>query len=188
MNLFNRVIMVLLFLTLMVITILVAIVPEQSLRLAGAFFEWARQTAAYYNTSSQWPLFAAGRVLISGVIALICLIVIWLEVRKPRRKSIRVQKATGGEAHVTIDSVAQRLAYNLDRLPDVIKVTPRIFGRARTMDIELLLETSPDIEIPAKTEEVLQITREIVEERMGLKLGKVQVKIKHAPYPKEQLS
>jgi len=36
-----------------------------------------------------------------------------------------------------------------------------------------------------KTEEVLQVTREVIVERMGLKLGKVQVKIKHAPYPKE---
>ncbi len=188
MNVFNRVVMVLLFLTVMILTILIAIVPEQSFRLAGAFFEWARQTAVNYNTSTQWPLFAAGRVLVSGAIALVCLVLIWLEVRKPRRKSIRVQKTAGGEAHVAIDSVAQRIAYNLDRLPDVVKVTPRIIGRARTMDIELLLETSPDIDIPAKTEEVLQITREIVEQRMGLKLGKVQVKIKHAPYPKEQLS
>ena len=53
------------------------------------------------------------------------------------------------------------------------------------MDIDLLLETSPDIDVPMKTEEVLQVTREVVAERMGLKLGKVQVKIKHAPYPKE---
>ena len=31
----------------------------------------------------------------------------------------------------------------------------------------------------------MQVAREVIVERMGLKLGKVQVKIKHAPYPKE---
>ena len=67
----------------------------------------------------------------------------------------------------------------------MIKVSPHISGRGRGVDIDLLLETSPDIDVPMKTEEVLQVTREVVAERMGLKLGKVQVKIKHAPYPRE---
>ncbi|MGD8518608.1 MAG: hypothetical protein PVG54_16710, partial [Anaerolineae bacterium] len=100
-------------------------------------------------------------------------------------QTIRVEKLAGGEAHITTDSIEQRLAYNLDQLPDVIKVAPRITGRSRGVDIELLLETSPDIDVPMKTEEVLEVTREVVGERMGLKLGKVQVKIKHAPYPSE---
>jgi uncharacterized alkaline shock family protein YloU len=91
----------------------------------------------------------------------------------------------GGEARITIDSVEQRLAYNIDQLPDVIHVTPRVTGRSRGVDVDLLLETSPEVDIPMKTEEVLQVTREAIVERMGLKLGKVQIKIKHAPYPKE---
>jgi hypothetical protein len=53
------------------------------------------------------------------------------------------------------------------------------------LDVELLLETTPDIDVPMKTDEVLEVTREVIVERMGLKLGKVQVKIKHAPYPRE---
>ena len=73
----------------------------------------------------------------------------------------------------------------IDQLPDVVKVTPRITGRTRGVDIELLLETTPDIDVPMKTEEVLEVTREVVGERMGLKLGKVTVQIKHAPFPKE---
>jgi hypothetical protein len=91
----------------------------------------------------------------------------------------------GGEAHIAVESVAQRLAYNIDQLPDVVKVSPRITSRSKGVDVDLLLETSPDIDVPMKTEEVLQVTREVIEDQMGLKLGKVQVKIKHAPYPKE---
>jgi len=108
-----------------------------------------------------------------------------MELRRPRKKTVRVQKLAGGEAHITIDSIAQRLAYNIDQLPDVIKVSPKIDSRARGVDIDLLLETTPDIDVPMKTEEVLQVTREVVGERMGLKLGKVQVSIKHAPFPKQ---
>ena len=96
-----------------------------------------------------------------------------------------MQQVAGGEAHIAVDSIAQRLAYSIDQLPDVVKVSPRIVGRSRGVDIDLVLETSPDIDVPMKTEEVLQVCKEVVEERMGLKLGKVQVKIKHAPFPKE---
>jgi len=37
--------------------------------------------------------------------------------------------------------------------------------------------------VPMKTEEVMQVTREVIEDHMGLKLGKVTINIKHAPYP-----
>jgi len=84
-----------------------------------------------------------------------------------------------------VDSIAQRLAYSIDQLPDVIKVTPKITARSRGVDILLILETTPDIDVPMKTEEVLEVTREVVGERMGLKLGKVQVQIKHVAFPRE---
>jgi hypothetical protein len=37
--------------------------------------------------------------------------------------------------------------------------------------------------VPTKTEEVCQVAREVVEDRMGLKLRKIKVNIRHAPYP-----
>jgi hypothetical protein len=185
MNVVNRLIMILLLVVIIVLAAVVAIVPEQSFRLLATFFEWLRQGTTNYMNSSDWAIFTAGRVIIGGAVVIVCLLLLWLELRRPRRKTIRAQKLAGGEAHIAVESVAQRLAYNIDQLPDVVKVSPRIIGRARGVDIDLLLETSPDIDVPMKTEEVLQVTREVIAERMGLRLGKVQVKIKHAPYPRE---
>jgi hypothetical protein len=34
-----------------------------------------------------------------------------------------------------------------------------------------------------KTDEVIAVAREVVEEQMGLQLGKVHVRIQHAAYP-----
>jgi len=184
MNVFNRLVIIVLLVLIIALTIIVAVVPKESLSLVASFFGWARDGVEYYRVHN-WAVFAAGRVLIGGGIVLLCLILLWLELRRPRRKTVRVQKLAGGEAQITTDSIAQRLAYNIDQLPDVVKVTPQIYGRSRGVDVDLLLETSPEIDVPMKTEEVLQVTREILEERMGLKLGKVQVKIKHAPFPKE---
>lgn len=184
MNAFNRLIVILLLLLLIVVTAIVVIVPQGSFRLVATTFDWLRQGSGDYINSDRL-LFAAGRVLAGGLIILACLFLLWLELRRPRKKTIRAQKVAGGEAHIATSSIEQRLEYNIDQLPDVIKVSPRITGRSRGVDVDLMLETSPDIDVPMKTEEVLQVTREIIVERMGLKLGKVQIKIKHIPYPKE---
>jgi hypothetical protein len=185
MNVFNRLVVIILLLLIIVSTALIVIVPQETFRLVATTFDWLRQNSSDYINSGDRLLFAGGRVLAGGVLVIACLVLIWLELRQPRKRTIRTQKLSGGEAHITVDSVEQRLAYNIDQLPDVIKVSPRIDGRQRGVDVDLLLETSPDIDVPMKTEEVLEVTREVIVERMGLKLGKVQVKIKHAPYPKE---
>ncbi len=186
MNVFNRVVMVLLLLAVILVVAVVAIAPEPTFYLLAALFQRTHEIIVQYNQpGGNWALFAAGRVIVGGFIALLCLILLWLELRRPRRKTIRVEKMAGGEAHITIESIAQRLAYNIDRLPDIVKVSPHIIGRARQVDLVLNLETSPEIDVPMKTEEVLQVTRQVIGEQMGLKLGKVQVKIKHAPFPKE---
>jgi hypothetical protein len=52
--------------------------------------------------------------------------------------------------------------------------------------VRLNVETGPEIDVPAKTEEISQVAKEVIEERMGLKLaGKLEINIKHAPYPKD---
>ena len=185
MNAFNRLVVILLLLLIIIATALVAILPQETFKVAMAAFDVLREWSADYISGPDRLLFAGGRVIVGGAFILLCLIVLWLEIRRPRKRTIRIQKLAGGEAHITVASIEQRLAYNIDQLPDVIKVTPRISGKSRGVDIDLLLETSPDIDVPMKTEEVLEVTREVIGERMGLKLGKVQVKIKHAPYPAE---
>lgn len=184
MNVFNRIVVILLLFVIIVLAAVYIIAPGESLRLVAVTSEWLHQGTVNYIQSDRL-LFAGGRVLIGGALIILCLIILWLELRRPRRKSIRAQKVEGGEARITIESVEQRLAYNIDQLPDVIKVTPRVTGKSRGVDVDLVLETSPEVDIPMKTEEVLEVTREVIVERMGLKLGKVQIKIKHAPYPNE---
>jgi hypothetical protein len=183
MNVFNRLVVILLILVVLILTIVIVIAPEQSFDLGRALFEWAQRDTKSYIDSSDHLLFQGALVVVGGVIVLVGLLLLWLELRRRRKKVIRVQKMAGGETNIAIDSISQRVAYNIDQLPEVIKVTPRVTGRSRGVDIDLQLETSPEIDVPMKTEEVLQVTKDVVEGRMGLKLGKVRITIKHAPYP-----
>jgi hypothetical protein len=125
----------------------------------------------------------AGGVVLTLLVWVICAAILWLEVRRPRPKTIKVLKISGGEAELTIDSIANRLEYNIDQLADIIKVKPVISPGRKGVKVDLELETSPEIEVPMKTEEVQQLTKDIVETRMGLRLDSVRVLIRHAPYP-----
>ena len=96
---------------------------------------------------------------------------------------MKLERISGGDVELAVESIAQRLEYRIDQLADVIKVVPRVKPRRKSVDVELNLETTPDVDVPTKMEEVCQVARDVVEERMGLKLRKIKVNIKHAPYP-----
>jgi hypothetical protein len=48
------------------------------------------------------------------------------------------------------------------------------------VNVLLELETSPDVDIPSKVEEVSQAARELVESRMGLRVANLKVLVKHS--------
>jgi uncharacterized alkaline shock family protein YloU len=175
MNLFNRVVTILLFVTLMIAVPILMILPTQIAGLVQQYLE---------VVSSGLSVFHRAVLVMLGIISfIICGLVLYLEFRRPARKMVRLESATGGEVELAVESIAQRLEYRVDQLPDVVRVRPEVKPRRKSVDVELNLETTPDIDVPMKTEEVYQVAREVIEERMGLKLRKIKVNIKHAPYP-----
>ncbi len=187
MNVFNRVVVIVLLLISMIVVPVVLVLPDVVIALA-------RQGLANisYDLNQLMGAFPAGQLLFRGmgiVLAvlwfLFSALLLWLEIRRPRAKSIKVQQLTGGEAKISVDSIARRLEYHIDQLADVVKVKPVITAKRGGVDINLQLETTPEISVPMKTEEVVAKAKEVIEEMMGLKLHNVTVEIKHAPYPKE---
>jgi len=122
-------------------------------------------------------------VILALLVDVICAVLLWLEIRRRRPSAIRVQRVSGGEARLTVDSIARRLEYDVGQRGGVISIKPNILGRRGGVEVELDLETSPEVDVPTKTEEVCQVVKGAVEDKMGLTLRKVKVNIKHTPYP-----
>jgi hypothetical protein len=181
MNIFNRVLVVLGLLGLLALAALVAIYPvevvgvaQRGLENAGAWLDWAQTT---------YPLsFAIGRVTLIVLALLIVLPLLWAELRPRRPHAVKVRTEAGSQATVTADSVSRRLAWHLDQLADVISAAPQVVAHGQSVDITVALETTPEIDVPMKTDEVVKVTQDVIVQRMGLRLGKVQVNIRHAPY------
>ena len=184
MNVFNRIVVILLLLALLAAVILLAVVPIQAVQavqrgLTGFGTFLTRAGESYY-----W-LFMAARILITLAAVLLVGWLLWRELKRRRPKAVKLLTEGGSKATVTTESVEKRLAWHIDQLSDVISVAPVVSAAGRAVNVVVNLETRPEIDVPMKTDEVVGVVREVVTERMGLQLGKVQVDIKHAPYREE---
>lgn len=181
MNHFNRLLAVVVLLGILACVLVTAVVPFGMLSLAQQGLTQLNETLSqrYLDDAQQFRLIQLATVAVAAVVLLPLL---WWEVRRRGPATVRVASGSGERATLTADSVTQRLAWHIDQLPDVVNVTPAVRAHGGAVDVRLTVRTTPDIDVPMKTDEIIAVTREVVEERMGLRLGKVQVQINHAAY------
>ncbi len=182
MNTFNRVVMIVLLFVLLVLSLFAAVMPFFVLDTLIRFLMATRGSLeSLYRTGPLIFMFAQAGVVLA--LAIIFGTLLALEIRRGKPPVVKVTTPDGKQAAVLVDSVAMRLRYHLDQLADVIDVRPEVKAKGNVVHVTVEVETSPDVNVPMKTQEILHLVQEVVEERMGLKLGRADVRIKHAPYP-----
>jgi len=177
MNIFNRIVMVLLLLGIIALVVVTLLWPFPTLAVARGLLAQAEANITPFT----WPYILGGGI----AIALLCFVLIILELRRPRRKTVKISKVSGGKAYLLTESVGRRLAWHIGRLADVTKVEPVVRGRGNGVDVRLEVETTPHVEIPMKTDEILAVVHQQVEEKMGLRLRHAEVLMRSATFPKE---
>jgi hypothetical protein len=182
MNFINRIIGFLIFFIAFLLLIVLAVVPFEAMAWLqtqiGHLAQWAHQ----YQITNQL-LFNLGRVALAAIAILIVIPLMIAELPRKKKEPAVTMRTEHGEIRVTAASIAKRLAWHLDQLADVITVYPVVSPRGDTVNVMLDVETSPEIDLPMKTEEIMLVTREIIEQDMGLKLGKLNVNLRHGAYP-----
>lgn len=184
MNIFNRVVTVLLLIVLLLVALVIAIFPLQSIDFTQRALEGISASFKTAESSYFW-LYTGIRIAVVVVALIIFLLLLWGEVWPRRPRAAQVRTESGSQATVTTDSVARRLAWHIDQLADVISVQPQVMAHGKSVDVLINLQTSPEIDVPMKTDEVVGLAREVITERMGMQLGKIEVHIEHAPYKDE---
>ncbi|MBC8249651.1 MAG: hypothetical protein H8E90_08225, partial [Anaerolineales bacterium] len=156
MNTFNRVVVVLLLLVTIIVMTIVLVVPRPVIEVLQ---EWLWNLDANLALVSPPILLVVG-VALALLVDVVCAVLIWLEFRRRRSRAIRVRSVSGGKAELSVDSIARRLERNISQLEGVTFIQPNIWGKRGGVEVELDLETSPEVDVPTKTEEVCQVTRE----------------------------
>lgn len=126
------------------------------------------------------------RLILLGIAAVVnvgLIVLLALEFYRPRAKEVRISKVEGGEATVTVDSIRQRLGFYIDGLADVVTVKPKVLVKGNKVAVEVDVQTSAVVNVPAKAREVVSIVEMVVRETMGLELrGTPVVRIRTGSY------
>lgn len=171
MNLFNRIVVSLLLVAFIMAVLVIALLPQpviESLRFA--------LNVADYNLNTPAHLLGAVLGLVAAVGAFALLIA---ELRPSKRKAVVVAHVAGGTAELTSDSVAMRVKRVAESIPNVREATPVISSHGKTVSILLKLSADPDIDLPRKTEEVMQAVRSETESKMGIPIKRLRVTVTH---------
>jgi uncharacterized alkaline shock family protein YloU len=187
MNIFNRGVMILLILKLLVVIpvalIIFLVFPTDALTYLKA---WLTSTQGWLTPENYLLSIGLGAAF-GGLVWFFLLLLLVSEVFPRRKKSIKVPMVEGGEARLHVDSIVQRLRYEVDRLPDVVSVRPQVQSKgSKGVNVTLDVVTAPTVDIPTKTQELVTLVRDQVETRMGIRVDKVAVNIKHSSYGEPQ--
>ncbi len=183
-DLFNRLVASLVWIVLLAIFCIIALMPLQAVAsVQAALIQIEGQLALWRSVSNTNFIIGQIAVAVSSVLLFGALIL--LELWPRRQRGVRIHTREGGSAELDTSSVARRLAWHLDQLAEVITVLPDVKARGSSVDVRLEIETAPDVDVPMKTDEVVEVARDIIEQDMGLRLGKLDVRIRHAPFEEE---
>jgi hypothetical protein len=179
MKVFNRAVVLLEVVLLIIALIVAAVVPNTVLERLLYTIQQA-QGALQLDWPRSYVIFLVVDIVLIGVF----LVLLWLEIRPQTRRTITVRGSDGTEAEVSTASVGKSVEYHVAEISDVSKVRATLRGMRAGVDIVLDLETTPEIDIPSKMDEVSQAARELIEAKMGLHVARIKVNVKQAPYGK----
>jgi uncharacterized alkaline shock family protein YloU len=184
MNTFNRIVIILLLLAMMILIPLALILPEQTeyvLRYLADLIQvnllWLSSLSGGIQIAIRLAL--AAIALIVFVIGLLFLV---LEIVRLRRRTVRLRDGSG---ELMMEGLSGHLAYHIDQLPNVLRVRPDIESKGKSVRAALYVETGPDVSVPEKSAEIREVARKVIEEQLGLEIkGDIKVMIKPLSYPK----
>jgi len=178
MNIFNRIVMIILIIALAALTVFFLVQPMVVLNSVASGVK-ILQDQVYDNQFFTY-------LIIGGAVLLFVLLLLFvLEVRKSHLRVARVQTKGKSDTWLGIDSIAKTIEYHVDELPEVRSVKPKVTSRGKDVDVFVDLDVSPQANIINLTEQVAQVCREIVETQLGLKIhDQVTIHVTQAPYPR----
>lgn len=179
MDAFNRVVVVLFLLAGLVLLPAFFLFPrELAGSLSNALVDFGRTLEGIQ------PTLRLGVGIILAVLSfLLCLLLLIMELRPRKPGVIMVSRADKGEILLDLGSIAGRIQQAVAKIPSVVDVKPVIKRKGNGVDINLSVVTTPEVNVPEKSSEIMEAVRKLMEEEIGVKLARFQLKIKHIKAP-----
>ncbi|MCS7002838.1 MAG: alkaline shock response membrane anchor protein AmaP [Dehalococcoidia bacterium] len=117
--------------------------------------------------------------VVAAILAILAGIVLWLEVMPSSASAVRVQGAGGARAVLTTDAISQRIRHDAESIPDVRGARPIIWTDGSVVDVRLDLRLAPESSVPPLVAAVDQLVRESLDQRMGVRVRKLAINVRH---------
>jgi len=171
-NVFNRIAMSLILLLFIACALVFSLLP-------GTAVQFVRSALDTVQGSLGSPMQFLGAV-IGLLLAVGAFLLLVAELRPRKRQSVVVAQGTSGTAELTTESIALRVRRTVEGISSVGDVSPAIRSRGKAVDVLLRVSADPDVDLPQKTEEIMQAVRAEVEGKMGIPIKALKVTVKHS--------
>jgi len=185
MNIFNRIVVILLDLVLLAGAVLVllitfGVVTAQQVLPGGTvetpLGQWVASFAKMPPSTMVVATLGAGLVVVLGLVLLVA------ELRQaPRDTAIRIRDDGLGRVTMRRESVRDLIRYTTALLPDVLQVDPRIDIGQQGLTIVCRTALTPDAHILQVSAELQSRIKQTVEQHLGMKVANVTVQAQLEP-------
>jgi hypothetical protein len=181
MNLINRILVVLELIVLIVLAPILIVLLLVSRPTLQRLVEPTLQTLSA-ETANPAQVICVG---ILTVLFAFAILLILLEYPRSSGRRLRIQSVQGAEVLVASDAITQQLEYTLDALTDVIKVRAQVVSAGKNQGVDVFIElwTTADVDVKGKTEEAAGVARHMVEDKLGIRVSRVQIKLDQMKSP-----
>ena len=172
-NIFNRIVMVLFLLVVIFIS---------SIIMVDTFInviEFSTILDAISPTLDFLGRFGLAGILFLVLLISILLLILELYVRRPQ--TVTVANLKTGKASISVASIAEQIRQDVIKVSEIHNVRVRVEPKGKGIVARLLVEISQDIDVPSKTQEVMQVVQNTVSSKLGLKLVDTKMTLLYVP-------
>jgi len=178
MNVFNRIVVVIILLFLVAASVL-AIVNE----FVG-YFKWSEVALRVFNPQVDINPFVSSLALLFVFAISIFLILLEFYRRKP--KVATIYRVKEGNAMITLESIAQQIKSSVQTMEGVEDIRIRIQPKSKGIITNMLVDLGEDADIPQKMQEIINVAQDIASNRLGIRIIKTNLTIVNLKEGKKQ--
>jgi hypothetical protein len=164
MNIFNRIVVVLLLLCLIVLS-LVSVV-----NVFANLFKWSDVAGRIINSTSNVNIYLAALILL--LILVVSFILIIFEFYKRKAKTVTLTAVKSGEAMVDLKSASQHITEELLKAEDISDLKVKVVSKSDGVIVNIYAKLAKGLNVSQKMQQVMDKASRFASENLGLKVIK----------------
>jgi len=169
MNIFNKIIVVLILVCIIFVS-LISIVNE-----FVEYFKWSDFALRIFNPDVDINPYVSTLALL--MIFAVSIFIILLEFYRRRARVANISSSKTGSAMVTLETVALQIKNSVVKISGLEEIKVNVVPKSNGIIINMLAKLSEDLDIPEKMQEIIDNAASIASDKLGIKVIKTNLTI-----------